>query len=85
MHAEFVFPDFPDDGDRRLSLKEVAERIRTSSSFISRLVDTGLLPCLRFRNNRRIRKFALNAFLEKHEGQDIYEVLEAAEAKHHET
>ena len=78
MKAEFVFPD---DGDRLLSLTEVAERLRTSGTFIGRLVDVGLLPCLRFRKNRRIRKFALNEFLQRHEGEDLYEVLEEAEGR----
>lgn len=78
MEAQFIFPD---DGDRLLSLTEVAERLRTSCTFIGRLVDVGLLPCLRFRTNRRIRKFALNDFLKRHEGEDLYEVLEAAEGR----
>ena len=72
---------FPDDGDRLLSLKEASERLRTSDIFIGRLIKAGLLPCLRFRKNRRVRKFALNDFLKKHEGEDLYEVLEAAEGK----
>lgn len=72
---------FPDDGDRLLSMKEAAARLRTSDAFISRLVNTGLLPCLKFRKNRRIRKFALNDFLKKHEGQDLYNLVETAEAK----
>lgn len=78
MQAEFVFPD---DGDRLLSLKEASERLRTSDVFISRLINAGLLPCLRFRKNRRVRKFALNEFLKKHEGEDLYEVLEEAEGR----
>lgn len=81
MQAEFVFPD---DGDRLLSLKEASERLRTSDVFISRLINAGLLPCLRFRKNRRVRKFALNDFLKKHEREDLYAVLEEAEAQHHE-
>lgn len=78
MKAEFVFPD---DGDRLLSLKEASERLRPSDIFIGRLIKAGLLPCLRFRKNRRVRKFALNDFLKKHEGEDLYEVLEEAEGK----
>lgn len=78
MKGEFVFPD---DGDRLLSLKEASERLRTSDIFISRLIKAGLLPCLRFRKNRRVRKFALNEFLKRHEGEDLYEVLEAAEGR----
>ena len=78
MKEEFVFPD---DGDRLLSLKEASERLRTSDIFIGRLIKAGLLPCLRFRKNRRVRKFALNEFLKRHEGEDLYAVLEEAERR----
>lgn len=65
-----------DDTDRLLSVEEVAERLRTGKQFVRSLINAGLLPALSFRRNRRIRKVSLNKFLEKYDGQDLYEVLE---------
>lgn len=65
-----------DDADRLLSVEEVAERLRTGKQFVRSLINAGLLPALSFRRNRRIRKVSLNKFLEKYDGQDLYEVLE---------
>lgn len=76
MKSEFVFPD---DGDRLLSLKEVAGRLKTSPGFVGRIVNAGLLPVLRFRREKRVRKFTLNDFLKKAEGKDLYDLVEAAE------
>lgn len=66
----------PDDTDRLLSVEEVAERLRTGKQFVRNLINAGLLPALSFRRNRRVRKMSLNKFLEKYDGQDLYEVLE---------
>lgn len=66
----------PDDTDRLLSVEEVAERLRTGKQFVRSLINAGLLPALSFRRNRRVRKMSLNKFLEKYDGQDLYEVLE---------
>lgn len=65
-----------DDTDRLLSVEEVAERLRTGKQFVRSLINAGLLPALSFRRHRRIRKVSLNKFLEKYDGQDLYEVLE---------
>ena len=65
-----------DDTDRLLSVEEVAERLRTGKQFVRSLINAGLLPALSFRRNRRVRKMSLNKFLEKYDGQDLYEVLE---------
>ena len=65
-----------DDTDRLVSVEEVAERLRTGKQFVRSLINAGLLPALSFRRNRRIRKVSLNKFLEKYDGQDLYEVLE---------
>lgn len=65
-----------DDTDRLLSVEEVAKRLRTGKQFVRSLINAGLLPALSFRRNRRIRKVSLNKFLEKYDGQDLYEVLE---------
>jgi excisionase family DNA binding protein len=65
-----------DDADRLLSVEEVAERLRTGKQFVRSLINAGLLPALSFRRNRRVRKMSLNKFLEKYDGQDLYEVLE---------
>ena len=66
----------PDDTDRLLSVEEVAERLRTGKQFVRSLINAGLLPALSFLRNRRVRKMSLNKFLEKYDGQDLYEVLE---------
>jgi excisionase family DNA binding protein len=69
-----------DDTDRLLSIKEVAVRMRTSQAFIKALIDANLLQALKFRRNRRIRKVTLNKFLADHDGEDLYEVLTAAQS-----
>lgn len=65
-----------DDGDRLMSLEEVQARLRSSKTVVKALVDFELLPALNFGKNRRVRKVTLNAFLEKYEGTDIYEVID---------
>lgn len=68
---------FDDDADRLMSIEEVAKRLRTSPSFVSDLIDSGLLRALRFRKNRRIRKITFNKFLEDNDGLDLYDLLES--------
>ncbi len=71
---------FPDDGDRLMSLDEVQARLRSSLPVVKDLVDLELLPALRFGRNRRVRKIALNDFLEKYDGQDIYGLIDRIKA-----
>lgn len=66
---------FPDDTDRLLSIEEAAARLRTSHGFVSDLINTGMLPALKFGTNRRIRKVAFNEFLEKNDGCDLPALL----------
>jgi DNA binding domain, excisionase family len=66
---------FSDDTDRLLSIEEAAARLRTSRAFVSNLINTGMLPALKFGTNRRIRKVAFNAFLEKNDGCDLPAML----------
>ena len=66
---------FPDDTDRLMSIAEVAARLRTSSPFVSSLVNKGFLSALKFGKNRRIRKVVFNEFLEKNDGKDLQELI----------
>ena len=52
------------------TVKEVATLIKTNTGYVYRLLDAGLLPCLKL-GNRKIRKVALLEFLEKFEGMDL--------------
>ena len=71
---------FRDDGaDFLLSIKEAAERLRTSDKIIKRLINAGLLKSLQFRREHRIPKSTLNRFISEHLGHDVYELLENAE------
>ena len=72
-------PVFDDDTDRLLSIKEVAERMRTGQAFVNQLIDAGLLKALKFKRDRRVPKSIFNKFIADHVGEDILEVLEAAQ------
>lgn len=67
-----------DDADRLLSIREVAERMRTGQSFVKQLIDAGLLKALKFKRDRRVPKSIFNKFIADHVGEDLYEVLKAA-------
>jgi len=69
-----------DDAERLLSLDEVGARLGTGRAFVARLVNAGLIDALAFRKVKRIPKSELYRFVHDHTGQDIYSVLEAAEA-----
>jgi excisionase family DNA binding protein len=69
---------FNDDADRLLSIKEVAERMRTGQAFVGELINAGLLKVLKFKRERRIPKSVFNKFIADHVGEDLYEVLKAA-------
>ena len=51
--SEFEIVDVT-EGDRLMSQKEAAARLGTNQAFIKRLLDTNLLPCIRFGRYARI-------------------------------
>lgn len=69
-----------DDAERLLSLEEVGARLGTGRAFVGRLINAGLIDALAFRKVKRIPKSELSRFVRDHTGQDLYTVLEAAEA-----
>lgn len=56
--------------DELLSTKEAAVILNTDINFMGKLIDAGLLPYLQMRA-RKIRRKALDTFMEKYEGWDI--------------
>lgn len=82
MNPEIEKIYMSDNTDRLMSIREVAERLRTSKPFVAELVNTGLLKCLSFKGQRRmIRKVTFNRFLEKYDGKDIFAEVEKAKAE----
>jgi DNA binding domain, excisionase family len=65
-----------DDADRLLSIEEAAARLRTSHTFVSKLIDARLLPAIRFGKNRRIPKSLFNQFVVAHVDEDLPTVVE---------
>lgn len=64
-----------DSHDELMSVPDVAKRIGTEPNFVRVLLNTGLLPCIRFGRYRRVRKFALNEFLKRYEGHDLTAIV----------
>lgn len=82
MNQEIEKIYMSDNTDRLMSIREVAERMRTSKSFVADLINTGLLQCLSFKGQRRmIRKVTFNRFLEEYDGKDIFAEVEAVKQK----
>ena len=52
------------------TVREVSQLLRTNAAFIYKLIDIGLLPALKL-GSIRVRKEALDAFLQKYEGCDL--------------
>lgn len=69
----------PDDADRLMTTAEVGERLGTGSEFVRTLIRLKLISALKFGRNSRIRKKTLDKFLEKHDGEDLFKVVEEAE------
>ena len=69
-----------DSADELLSVPEVAKRIGTEPNFVRDLLNTGLLPYIRFGRYRRVRKFALNERLKEWEGLDLTELVATRKA-----
>ena len=49
--SEFEIVDVT-EGDRLITQKEAAARLGTNQAFVKRLLDTNLLPCIRFEIGR---------------------------------
>ena len=78
--SEFEIVDVT-EGDRLMSQKEAAARLGTNQAFIKRLLDTGLLPCIRFGRYARISVYALTEFIREHQGDDLQRVVEDKELR----
>ena len=78
--SEFSIVDVA-EGDRLMSQKEAAERLGTNRAFIKRLLDTNLLPCIRFGRYARISVYALTEFIREHQGDDLQRVVEDKELR----
>lgn len=70
-----------DSMDELLSVPDVAEKLGTSRAFVHKLIKLNLLPSIYFGRYPRVRKFTLNAFLKRFEGEDLIAVANAAERK----
>ena len=80
--AKASIPDIKvvyDSMDELLSVPDVAEKLGTSRAFVHKLIQLKLLPSIYFGRYPRVRKFTLNAFLERFEGKNIIELVKAAE------
>ena len=78
--SEFEIVDVT-EGDRLISQKEAAARLGTNQAFIKRLLDTNLLPCIRFGRYARISVYALTEFIREHQGDDLQRVVEDKELR----
>lgn len=78
--SEFEIVDVT-EGDRLMSQKEAAARLGTNQAFIKRLLDTNLLPCIRFGRYSRISVYALTEFIREHQGDDLQRVVEDKELR----
>ena len=78
--SEFSIVDVA-EGDRLMSQKEAAERLGTNQAFIKRLLDTNLLPCIRFGRYARISVYTLTEFIREHQGDDLQRVVEDKELR----
>lgn len=68
-----------DSMDELMSVPNVAEKLGTSSSFVRKLIHLKLSPSVYFGRYPRVRKFTLNAFLERFEGENLIVVADAIE------
>ena len=76
--SEFGILDLT-EGDRLITQKEVAARLGTNQAFIKRLLDTNLLPCIRFGRYARISVYALTDFIREHQGEDLHSLVDVKE------
>ena len=54
------------------TMKEVSEILKTNVTYVHRLRKAGLLPCIKL-GTYKVRKEALERFLERYEGYDLTE------------
>jgi excisionase family DNA binding protein len=66
------------------TIKEVSEILKTNVTYVHRLRKAGLLPCIKL-GAYKVRKEALERFLEKYEGYDLTEPEEVKEGDVYET
>ena len=78
--SEFEIVDVT-EGDRLITQKEAAARLGTNQAFIKRLLDTNLLPCIRFGRYARISVYALTEFIREHQGEDLQKMVEDKELR----
>ena len=69
------------EGDRLISVREVAARLGTNQTFVRKLIDTGLLPCIKFGRYKRISICVLSEFIRKHQGDDLHTIVATRECK----
>ena len=69
------------EGDRLISVREVAARLGTNQTFVRKLIDTGLLPCIKFGRYKRISICVLSEFIRKHQGDDLHTIVAPRECK----
>lgn len=63
------------EGDRLISVREVAARLGTNQTFVRKLIDTGLLSCIKFGRYKRISICVLSEFIRKHQGDNLRTVV----------
>jgi hypothetical protein len=64
-----------DDGDRLMTLAETAARLQTSPASLRKLINNRELIPIKIGKNRFIRKYALNDFLARCEGQNLMDIM----------
>ncbi|WP_270433401.1 helix-turn-helix domain-containing protein [Anaerostipes hominis (ex Lee et al. 2021)] len=62
------------------TVPQVAELIHTNQNYVGALINSGILPYLKM-GHRKIRKSALEEFLEKWEGWDLTDPYNPVEIK----
>lgn len=65
--SEFSVVDVA-EGDRLISVREAASRLGTNQTFVRKLLDTGLLSCIKFGRYKRISICVLSEFIREHQG-----------------
>lgn len=67
-----------------METSDVARAMGCNVKFVRRLLQSGLLPCIRFGRKNKVLYSRFVAFLHEYDGCDLYEALHEAE-RHHET
>ena len=60
------------------TVKEVSRLLHTNPAFVYRIINLGLLPALKL-GSIRVRKAALDEFLQRYEGCDLSDPLDIKE------